>query len=85
MEQNIKLTQDELNFIKHLQTSTQEMTEQLGLLELERLGLKERIKNVRKVVYQTQEQQQDFAKYLQSIYGTGYINIDTGEFTLVQG
>jgi hypothetical protein len=84
MEQNIKLTQEELNFVKELQNKTQEMTKQLGLLELERLDLKKRTKDIRKIVYQTQEQQQDFAKYLQSTYGTGYINTDTGEFTIVQ-
>lgn len=84
MTQSIKLAQEELDYIKQLQSTTQQLTQQLGLLEVQTLELKKTKKHTRDLLLKTQEQQDDFAKYLQEAYGRGSIDLDTGEFTEIR-
>ena len=72
-----QLTQEELQQIKDLQDQVQQVTLQLGNLELKKIQLKE-------IVLNLQQAEEEVAKTLSDKYGVGTLDIDTGKLTIVE-
>ena len=72
-----QLTQEELQQVKNLQDQVQQVTLQLGTLEVKKIQLKETILNL-------QQAEEQLAKTLSDKYGVGTLDIDTGKLTIVE-
>ena len=72
-----QLTQEELQQVKNLQDQVQQVTLQLGTLEVKKIQLKETILNL-------QQAEELLAKTLSDKYGVGTLDIDTGKITVVE-
>ena len=72
-----QLTQEELQQIKDLQDQVQQVTLQLGNLELKKIQLKE-------IVLNLQQAEEEVAKTLSNKYGVGTLDIDTGKLTITE-
>jgi hypothetical protein len=77
---NQKFTEEELNSLKEVRSTFQELSYKLGQLEIQRLGLEEDKANTVKVLEETIVKEKQVAKDLMSKYGKGTIDIDSGEF-----
>ena len=77
---NKKLTQEEVAQIKNIQDRMQAVQTELGQLELAKLDLDQRRKNVVTYLNETREKEADLVKVLEDKYGKGTINLDTEEF-----
>jgi len=83
--ENKKLSQQELQQIKDLQTKSQAITSELGQIELFKIQLKDRRKNAEEFLKQLEQEEKTLAEYLESVYGKGTIDLEKGEFVpLVQ-
>ena len=71
-----QLTPEELQQVKGLQEQTQQVTMQLGSLEIKKMQLKN-------IISQLQQQEEQIAKTLSDKYGNGTLDIDTGKLTIV--
>ena len=72
-----QLTPEELQQVKSLQEQSQQVTIQLGTLEIKKMQLKDQIKNL-------QQQEEQLEKYLSDKYGNGTLDIDTGKLTIAE-
>ena len=72
-----QLTPEELQQVKDLQNQVQEITTQLGTIEVRKIQLKNVISNL-------QQEEEKLAKTLSSKYGNGSLDIDTGKLTVVE-
>ena len=72
-----QLTSEELNQVKNLQEQTQQVTMQLGAVEIKKMQLKDLIQNL-------QQQEEQIAKTLSNKYGIGTLDIDTGKLTITE-
>ena len=72
-----QLTPEELQQVKSLQEQSQQVTIQLGTLEIKKMQLKDQIKNL-------QQQEEQLAKSLSDKYGNGSLDIDTGKLTVAE-
>jgi len=79
--ENRKLSQGELQQIKDIQTKNQAVLSELGQIELIKLELKARRQNAEQFLKELEQEEKTLAEYLESIYGKGSINPETGEFT----
>ena len=70
-----QLTPEEIQQIKSLQEQIQEVTLQLGALEVRKINLKDLVVNLRK-------QEEEIAQSLSDKYGTGTLDINTGKITI---
>jgi hypothetical protein len=87
MEQK-KLTQEEIDTVQGLQKQFQDVTYQIGQLEVKKLLLQkdiDQINNEIQLVHSTlislQQKDKEIAESLTEKYGNGYINIETGEIS----
>jgi small-conductance mechanosensitive channel len=69
------ITQEELQQIKNLQSQIQQITLQIGTVEIKKIQLKEQI-------IQLQQLEEKIAKDLSSKYGVGSLDMDTGKITI---
>ena len=83
-----KFDADELKKIKELQTTYQSVTARLGQLEVDSILLNQAMvkledakTNLREAYAKAQEDEQAFVQNLNTKYGAGNVNIQTGEFT----
>ena len=72
-----QLTPEELQQVKDLQNQVQEITTQLGTIEVRKIQLKNVISNL-------QQEEEKLAKTLSSKYGNGSLDIDTGKLTIAE-
>jgi hypothetical protein len=86
--ENKKLTQEEIEIVKELQKQFQDITYQIGqhqvkkfLLQKDIDAVNEEIEALNREIIRLQQKDKDMAEGLTEKYGTGYINIDTGEIT----
>ena len=86
--ENKKLTQEEIEIVKELQKQFQDITYQIGqhqvkkfLLQKDIDAVNEEIETLNREIIRLQQKDKDMAEGLTEKYGTGYINIDTGEIT----
>ena len=72
-----QLTQEELQQVKNLQDQVQQVTLQLGTLEVKKIQLKD-------TILKLQQAEEQLAKTLSDKYGVGTLNIDDGTFTAAE-
>ena len=72
-----QLTPEEIQQIKNLQDQVQQVTLQLGTIEVKKIQLKDSILKL-------QQQEEQIAKILSDKYGNGTLDIDTGKLTIVE-
>ena len=72
-----QLTPEELQQVKDLQNQVQEVTMQLGTVEVRKMQLKN-------VITSLQQQEEELAKTLSNKYGNGSLDIDTGKLTIAE-
>ena len=72
-----QLTPEELQQVKNLQEQTQQITLQLGALEIKKMQLKNQVTSL-------QQQEEQLAKSLSDKYGNGTLDIDTGKLTIAE-
>ena len=72
-----QLTPEELQQVKDLQNQVQEVTMQLGTVEVRKMQLKN-------VITSLQQQEEELAKTLSNKYGVGTLDIDTGKLTITE-
>ena len=72
-----QLTPEEIQQIKNLQDQVQQVTLQLGTIEVKKIQLKDSILKL-------QQQEEQIAKILSDKYGNGTLDIDTGKITIVE-
>ena len=77
---NQKLSKEELEQIKDIQTRMQSIRTELGQLGLAELDLKNRKTNIEDYLKQTQELESELVKSLEDAYGQGEIDTKSGEF-----
>lgn len=87
MDTIIKLTDQELEDLKALQNNYFEIAVRLGQVKLEQISTKRQLQNLQDLelaieneYITTQTKEQTFAQALQEKYGTGELNLETGEF-----
>ena len=78
--ENKKLTQEEVAQIKNIQDRMQAVQTELGQLELAKMDLANRRKNVENYLQETRDSEAELVKELEEKYGKGTINLDTEEF-----
>lgn len=79
MEKQTKLQQQELQQLQELQQQEKQIITQLGIIEVEKLNIKTRQREVHNMLAQIQQQSEALAQHLEQIYGKCSIDIDTGE------
>tara|TARA_B110000858_G_scaffold192076_1_gene242244 strand:+ start:679 stop:939 length:261 start_codon:yes stop_codon:yes gene_type:complete len=79
-KKNAEFTKEELESLKVIRKTFQELSYKLGQLEIQRLGLKEEKENAILLLNQTITKEKSLAKDLMDKYGKGTIDIDSGEF-----
>ena len=84
MSKKIKLTDKELEVLKEYQLTQNQVTFELGNLDIQKALLEGQRSAILEKLADLQEKSNKTAKELQEKYGEGNINIDTGEFTTVK-
>lgn len=84
MSKKIKLTDKELKVLKEYQFTQNQVTFELGNLDIQKALLEGQRSAILEKLADLQEKSNKTAKELQEKYGEGNINIDTGEFTTVK-
>ena len=83
MSTKIKLTDKELEVLKEYQITQNQITFELGNLDIQKALLEGQRSAILEKLADLQEKSNKTAKELQEKYGEGNINIDTGEFTTI--
>lgn len=83
MSKKIKLTDKELKVLKEYQNVQNQVTFELGNLDIQKALLEGQRSAILEKLADLQEKSNKTAKELQEKYGEGNINIDTGEFTTI--
>ena len=83
MSTKIKLTDKELKVLKEYQNVQNQVTFELGNLDIQRALLEGQRSAILEKLADLQEKSNKTAQELQEKYGEGNINIDTGEFTTI--
>ena len=84
MSKKVKLTDKELEVLKEYQLTQNQITFELGNLDIQKALLEGQRSAILEKLADLQENSNKTAKELQEKYGEGNINIDTGEFTTVK-
>ena len=84
MSKKVKLTDKELEVLKEYQLTQNQITFELGNLDIQKALLEGQRSAILEKLADLQEKSNKTAKELQEKYGEGNINIDTGEFTIVK-
>lgn len=79
-----KLTDQELQQISDIQKKRESLLLELGQIELIKLDIESRRKNAEQYLTQLQEEEKTLADWIEKQYGTGRINLETGEFIAEQ-
>ena len=76
-----KLTQEELYQIGIIQKKNQLVVQELGEIQIIKLQLAKREQTAQQYLEGILQEQEQIAQQLESVYGKGSINLETGEFT----
>lgn len=79
-----KLTDQELQQISDIQKKRESLLLELGQIELIKLDIDFRRKNAEEYLTQLQQEEKTLADWIEKQYGTGRINLETGEFIAEQ-
>jgi hypothetical protein len=78
--ENKKLTTEEIQRITELQQKNNALATELGQVELIKLNLQLRREAAEKFLEELRSEEQELGKELTDKYGSGSINLETGEF-----
>jgi len=78
--ENKKLTKEELDQIKEIQTQNQSIVVELGNLEVAKIQIENRYDELVEFYNQMKVKEQDLGKQLSDKYGDGTIDIEKEEF-----
>ena len=81
MGQKIKLSEEELTILRSYQQEQNEITFSLGQVDIQRAILEGQRASILDSLADLQEKSNKIAKELQTKYGEGNINLESGEFT----
>mgnify|MGYP003626337620 FL=1 len=84
MSKKIKLSEDELTILKGYQKLQNQITFDLGQVDIQKAFLEGNRSTILDGLADLQEKSNKTAKDLQEKYGEGNIDIETGEFTTVK-
>ena len=84
MSKKVKLTEEELKVLKEYQLSQNQITFDLGNIDIQKALLEGQRGAILEELANLQEKSNKTAKELQEKYGEGNINISTGEFTTLK-
>lgn len=87
MSQTKKLSQEELDELKSIQTKYLELTAQLGQIHLEKMsltialtGMDDELSKLQAVYLELKEEETKIQNAFTKKYGIGTVNLETGEF-----
>ena len=80
MEEKIVLTQDELQIVRDIQNDGQFMTQEFGVIEIQLQNLELQKDELVESLKALKERENNFLNQIESKYGKGSINVETGEF-----
>jgi hypothetical protein len=80
MEEKIVLTQDELQIVKDIQNDGQFMTQEFGVIEIQLQNLELQKDELVESLKNLKVREVNFLTEIESKYGKGSINVETGEF-----
>jgi hypothetical protein len=81
MSSKIKLSEDEITILKGYQKKQNQITFELGQVDIQKAFLEGNRSQILDGLADLQEESNKTAKELQTKYGEGNIDIETGEFT----
>ena len=84
MSKTIKLTEEELTILRDYQQKQNQITFNLGNVDIQKAILEGQRSTILEDLANLQEESNKTAKELQDKYGDGNINLETGEFTVVE-
>jgi hypothetical protein len=81
MDSKVKFEDKELEELKEVRDGYEAISFELGQVELQKIFLEEREKEIKQKLSELKQQEQKQAEELQNKYGVGALDIETGEFT----
>ena len=75
-----KLTEEEVATLRDLQQRSQQIAQQLGTFEIQRLNLEAQRKTVEELFTEVRDEELKLSQELYEKYGNGNLNLETGEF-----
>ncbi len=84
MSKTIKLTEEELTILRDYQQKQNQITFNLGNVDIQKAILEGQRSTILENLANLQEESNKTAKELQDKYGDGNIDLETGEFTVVE-
>ena len=75
-----KLTEEEVATLRDLQQRSQQIAQQLGTFEIQRLNLEAQRKTVEELFTEVRDEELKLSQDLYEKYGNGNLNLETGEF-----
>ena len=79
-----KLSQEQLQQITLIQQKNQSVVQELGQIQILKLQLKKREQTAQQYLEDLLQEQEQVAQEIESVYGKGSVNIETGEFTALE-
>jgi|TARA_B110000483_G_C17849897_1_gene409962 hypothetical protein len=79
--EKVSLSKEEIQIIKDIQQTEQEIVSQLGQIEYQILSLNSQKEDLKTAIKDINNKGNKLGEDLQQKYGDGSINIETGEFT----
>jgi hypothetical protein len=76
-----KFTPQEIEQVKKLQSEVNQITMQLGLLQISKLKLEEQEVSIKNQLLTLEKEETKLAQTLTGKYGKGSLDIETGEYT----
>jgi|TARA_R110002012_G_scaffold165298_2_gene327588 hypothetical protein len=76
-----KFTPQEIEQVKKLQSEVNQITMQLGLLQISKLKLEEQEVSIKNQLLTLEKEETKLAQTLTNKYGKGSLDIETGEYT----
>ena len=83
-KESIKLSEEELTILKGYQKKQNQITFNLGNVDIQKAILEGQRSTILENLANLQEESNKTAKKLQDKYGDGNIDLETGEFTIVE-
>jgi len=80
MEEKVILSSEELTTVKDIQNDGQFITQQFGILEIQIQDLEIQKDDLVESLKNLKVRESNFLKEIESKYGKGSINVETGEF-----
>lgn len=80
MEEKVILSSEELTAVKDIQNDGQFITQQFGILEIQIQDLEIQKDDLVESLKNLKVRESNFLKEIESKYGKGSINVETGEF-----